>query len=180
LALTGGETVLELACGPGVNFPLLVRAIGPAGGLVGLDYSEEMLAAARERARDAGWRNVELVQGDAATVELPLESFDAALCIVGLSVVPDHEGAIERVRAALKGGGRFVVLDGRLDRGLIRFLGPVLEPLLTYVSNAGWERDLVGDLERALDRVSVDEVNAASLFIVTAHKAAPAARAGGA
>jgi hypothetical protein len=34
--------VLELACGPGVNLPLLERAIGPSGSLTALDYSEEM------------------------------------------------------------------------------------------------------------------------------------------
>jgi SAM-dependent methyltransferase len=105
--------VLELACGPGVNFPLLERAIGTSGRLTALDYSQEMLAAARERARGEDWHNVEFVQGDAARTELPAESFDAALCILGLSVIPDHQAAIARVLAALKGGGRFVVLDGR-------------------------------------------------------------------
>ena len=180
LALEGGEAVLELACGPGVNFPLLERAIGPAGKLVGLDYSEDMLAAARERARDEGWRNVELIQGDAATAELPPASFEAAICVLGLSVVPDQRGAMGRVRAALKSGGRFVVLDGRLNRGPVRLLAPVLKPLLTMVSNARWERDLVGDLERAFDHVSVDEFNAGSLFIAVAHKGPSATKARGA
>lgn len=86
--------MLELACGPEVNLPLLERAIGTSGKLTALDYSQAMLAAARERARGEGWQNVELVQADAARTQLPAESFDAALCILGLSVIPDQQAAI--------------------------------------------------------------------------------------
>jgi ubiquinone/menaquinone biosynthesis C-methylase UbiE len=174
--------VLELACGPGVNFRLLEGAIGTSGKLTALDYSEEMLAAARERARGKGWQNVELVQGDAACTELPAESFDAALCTLGLSVIPDHQGAIARVLAALKGGGRFVVLDGRPGplRGRCRMLNPALKPLFRYVYNADVEKDLVRDLERAFDEVAVDDFNGGSLFIAAARKAAGPAGAGSA
>jgi SAM-dependent methyltransferase len=61
--------VLEIACGPGVNFPFLEEAIGPSGRLAALDYSEEMLAAARKRARIEGWHNIDFVHGDAARSE---------------------------------------------------------------------------------------------------------------
>jgi ubiquinone/menaquinone biosynthesis C-methylase UbiE len=180
LGLQGGEAVLELACGPGVNFPLLERAIGPSGKLTALDYSQEMLAAARQRARREGWRNVELVQGDAARTELPAESFDAALCTLGLSVIPDHQAAIARVLAALKGGGRFVVLDGRPGplRGRGRLLNPALRPWFRYVYNADVDKDLVQDLAQAFDEVAVEEFNGGSLFIAAARKAAGSAGAG--
>jgi S-adenosylmethionine-diacylgycerolhomoserine-N-methlytransferase len=171
MGLKGSENVLELACGPGVNFARLERTIGPSGSLTGLDYSEEMLASARERAQREGWRNIEFLQGDAARTALPAESFDAALCILGLSVVSDHEAAIARVQAALKSGGRFVVLDGRLDRGPARPLSLVLKPLFRKASNADTEKALVADLERAFDSISVEEFNGGSLFIITAQKA---------
>jgi ubiquinone/menaquinone biosynthesis C-methylase UbiE len=182
LGLQGGEAVLELACGPGVNFPLLEHAIGPRGKLTALDYSQEMLAAARQRARGEGWRNVELVQGDAARTQLPAESFDAALCTLGLSVIPDQQAAIARVRAALKGGGRFVVLDGRPGplRGRGRLLNPALRPWFRYAYNADVEKDLVPDLERAFEAVAVEEFNAGSLFIAVARKPAGPAGAGSA
>lgn len=174
LGLKGGEAVLELACGPGVNFPLLEQAIGPSGKLTALDYSQQMLAAAQQRARGEGWHNVELVQGDAARTQLPAESFDAALCTLGLSVIPDHQAAIAQVLAALKGGGRFVVLDGQPGplRGRGRTLNPALKPLFRYAYNADVDKDLVADLKRAFDDVAVDEFNSGSLFIATAYKAA--------
>jgi ubiquinone/menaquinone biosynthesis C-methylase UbiE len=48
LGLRAGETVLDLACGHGVNFALLENAIGSSGHLVALDYSEQMVTAARD------------------------------------------------------------------------------------------------------------------------------------
>jgi ubiquinone/menaquinone biosynthesis C-methylase UbiE len=171
LSLRGGETVLDLACGPGVNFALLEEAIGPSGRLVALDYSEEMVTSARERALREGWQNVEVLQGDAARMQLGVGSLDGALCTLGLSVVPDQRGAIERVKAALDPGGRFVVLDGRTFRGRARVLNPIIKPLFKYTSN--WrdpDSDLVAELERAFDQVAVEEFNGGSLFIARASK----------
>jgi ubiquinone/menaquinone biosynthesis C-methylase UbiE len=171
LGLERGEAVLEIACGPGVNFALVEQAIGTSGTLTALDYSQEMLASARKHARVEGWQNIDFVQGDAARAELPAASFDAALCTLGLSVIPDHRAAIDRVLDALKGGGRFVVLDGRLVRGPGRFLNPALKQLVKYVSNADPDRNLDQDLKRTFDEVSLDRFDAVSLFIATARKA---------
>lgn len=111
-----------------------------------------------------------------------MESFDAALCVLGLSVVPDHQAALARVLAALKGGGRLVVLDGRPGplRGRGRLLNPALKAWFRYVYNADVDKDLVRDLEQAFDAVAVEEVNAGSLFIAAARKPAGPAGAGGA
>jgi ubiquinone/menaquinone biosynthesis C-methylase UbiE len=171
LGLKRGETVLDLASGRGVNFALLEDAIGPSRRLVALDYSEEMVAAARDRVWREGWKNAEVLRADAASMELAAGSLDGALCTLGLSVVPNQRGAIERVEAALGPGGRFVVLDGRTFRGPARVLNPAIKPLFKYTSN--WRRpdaDLVAELERAFDEVAVEEFNAGSLFIARASK----------
>ncbi|MGH9185354.1 MAG: class I SAM-dependent methyltransferase [Acidimicrobiales bacterium] len=172
LALQCGDAVLEVACGPGVNFELIEKRIGPSGRVTAVDHSEEMLASARACAGAEGWHNIEFVHADAAHVELPADSFDAALCVLGLSVMPDHRGAMAQVRNALKAGGRFVVLDARLPRGPARVFNPALKLLIKYVSNADADRDLLRDLGEAMDEVSVDEFNAGTLFIATAYKTA--------
>jgi ubiquinone/menaquinone biosynthesis C-methylase UbiE len=171
LGLRSGEAVFDLACGHGVNFALLEKAIGPSGRLVALDYSEEMVTAARECVLREGWHNVEVLQGDAARMELGTGSLDGALCTLGLSVISDQRGAIERVKAALGPGGRFVVLDGRTFRGPARVLNPAIKPLFSYTSN--WrhpQADLAAELERAFDQVAVEEFNGGSLFIARASK----------
>jgi ubiquinone/menaquinone biosynthesis C-methylase UbiE len=53
LELRSGQRVADLACGTGVGAVEMARAVAP-GEVIGVDYSEGMLAAARERARDAG------------------------------------------------------------------------------------------------------------------------------
>jgi len=56
LHLRPGQTVLDIACGTGRNFPLILEKIGPAGRLVGVDYTAAMLARARERVEREGWK----------------------------------------------------------------------------------------------------------------------------
>jgi len=48
LNLQPGQTVLDIACGTGRNFPLILEKIGPTGRLVGVDYTDAMLARARK------------------------------------------------------------------------------------------------------------------------------------
>lgn len=64
LGVRPGGTVLDLGCGTGLNFPLLLDDVGQNGRLLGVDASAGMLAGARKRVRTAGWDNVTLLQGD--------------------------------------------------------------------------------------------------------------------
>ena len=49
LSLGPSQAVLDIACGTGRNFPLILDRIGPTGRLVGVDYTEAMLSRARRR-----------------------------------------------------------------------------------------------------------------------------------
>src|SRR5687768_14344094 len=62
LSLGPGDKVIDVACGTGLNFSALESAIGPAGGIVGIDLSGDMLAQARRRTEDNGWANVTLIE----------------------------------------------------------------------------------------------------------------------
>ncbi len=112
LHLQVGQTVLDVACGTGRNFPLILEKIGPTGRLVGQDYTSAMLNKARESVQRAGWKNVELFQGDAARIELD-ERFDAALCTLAMGVIPDHRGALDRMLRQVKPGGWLAIGDAK-------------------------------------------------------------------
>ncbi len=112
LHLQPGQTVLDIACGTGRNFPSILEKIGPTGKLVGVDYTSAMLARARARVERAGWENVELIQGDASSIDLK-RKFDAALCTLAMSVIPDYRSALECMAAHLKQGGRLTIGDGK-------------------------------------------------------------------
>src|SRR5262249_28669135 len=61
LEVTEGLTVLEVACGTGLNFAAMEKRLGAAGTLIGVDYSEGMLERARRKIAKRGWQNVHLV-----------------------------------------------------------------------------------------------------------------------
>jgi SAM-dependent methyltransferase len=56
LAPAAGDRVLDVACGTGATLPLLARAVGPDGAVVGIEQSPEMAARAAARAAAAGLR----------------------------------------------------------------------------------------------------------------------------
>jgi demethylmenaquinone methyltransferase/2-methoxy-6-polyprenyl-1,4-benzoquinol methylase len=110
LELRPGDTVVDVACGTGQNFPMIEQAIGPDGRIVGVDLTDAMLAQAQDRVDTHGWRNVRLVQADAARFDFPTE-VDAILSTYALTQVPGCGGVIAQGAAALSGNGRWVVLD---------------------------------------------------------------------
>jgi ubiquinone/menaquinone biosynthesis C-methylase UbiE len=121
LGLRAGATVVDMACGTGLNFPLLQQVIGPGGRIVGVDLTDAMLARARERIEANGWSNVSLVQADAAGFDFPAE-VDAILSTYALSQVPECATVIAHGAKALSGGGRWAVLDLKVPDSTPRWL----------------------------------------------------------
>ncbi len=110
LRLAPGDTVVDIACGTGLNFPLLEERVGPRGRIIGVDLTAEMLEQARARVERAGWRNVELVHSDAAEYDFPA-GVNGILSTCALTLVPEYDEVIARGAVALASGGRLAVFD---------------------------------------------------------------------
>jgi ubiquinone/menaquinone biosynthesis C-methylase UbiE len=110
LGLRPGATVIDVACGTGLNFPLLQEAVGPGGRILGIDLTDAMLARAEDRIKANGWSNVTLVQADAAGFGFPAGA-DAIVSTYALTQVPGCAEVIAHGAAALAAGGRWAVLD---------------------------------------------------------------------
>lgn len=112
LRLRPGERVLELACGTGRTLPLLTRAVGADGRVLAVDRSRAL--SDRARRRTAGVGNVELITADWLDVEIGAP-VDAAICVLGLSVIDRWEEALDRLFGALAPGGRLAIVDQIAD-----------------------------------------------------------------
>ncbi len=110
LGLRPGDSVVDMACGTGLNFSLIEDAIGPSGRIAGVDLTDAMLAQAKDRVAANGWSNISLVQADAAEFGFPAQ-VDAILSTYALTQVPECAEVIAHGAAALSSGGRWVVLD---------------------------------------------------------------------
>ena len=121
LRLRRGDTVVDMACGTGLNFSLLREAVGPEGRIVGVDLTDAMLDRARVRIETNSWSNVSLVQADAAEFDFPT-GMDAILSTYALTQVPECREVIAHGAAALSAGGRWAVLDLKVPDSTPRWL----------------------------------------------------------
>jgi demethylmenaquinone methyltransferase / 2-methoxy-6-polyprenyl-1,4-benzoquinol methylase len=107
-----GGHALDICCGTGDLAILLARRVGPGGRIVGIDFSEEMLAIARRRAAAAGVGTIcRFAVGDAEALALPDRRFDVAAMGFGLRNVAHPDGALREVRRVLHPGGRLAILE---------------------------------------------------------------------
>lgn len=109
-AVQAGMRVLDLACGAGSQSLRAAERVGPDGRVVASDISGVMLEHVRRSAARAGLQNVETVESAAEDLPVPPESFDAAICRMGLMLFPAPTKAVQAVRRALRRGGRFSAL----------------------------------------------------------------------
>ena len=123
LRLEPGDVVLDIACGTGLNFPLIEAGIGAEGLLIGLDFSPGMLAKARRKVQRNRWENVRLIHADAGILSeellkehAGLGRVDKMLCALGFSVIPDWEAVFARSWALLRPGGRYAIMDWHVKR----------------------------------------------------------------
>lgn len=156
LHLQPGQTVLDVACGTGRNFPLILEKIGASGKLVGVDYTGAMLARAQEMVKREGWKNVELIQADAAYIDLK-QTFDAALSTLAIGVIPDYQNALNRMVKHLNTGGRLAIGDAKRSSGIAGLSFNWLANLLGYGAAEDMSRRPWEVLERKLDNFSYIE-----------------------
>ena len=172
LDLSPGDTVVDMACGTGLNFSLLEDAIGPEGRIVGVDLTDAMLDQAQSRIETNGWSNVSLVEADAAEFDFPT-GVGAILSTYALTQVPECRDVIARGAAALSPGGRWAVLDLKVPQSTPRWLTHLgiatVRPFASiedWVARRPWEAIRTGMQETLVD-VSWTELFFGTAFLAS-------------
>lgn len=174
LAPVPGDTVVEIGCGTGMNFPLLQAEVGPSGRIIGVDISEEMLKRAARRVREAGWNNVELVHASAADYRFP-DKVDGIIATGVLTYEPDYDTVIARGARVLAPGRRWAVFDCKMPRGWFRHLVPLLVWIFRPfgISKALFDRTPWQSIRRHLRNPMIEEFHFGLIFTASGEAPAP-------
>ncbi len=98
--------ILEVPVGTGVMTMPIYKEL-PSAAITCLDYSADMMGAARQKAEAAGIKNVTFRQGDVGALPFADETFDVVLSMNGFHAFPDKEAAYRETFRVLKRGGTF-------------------------------------------------------------------------
>lgn len=116
LALSPGDGVLDVACGPGNFARDFARAVGEAGLVVGIDASRPMLERAVGDTRASKLDNTVFVHGDAAALPFRDASFDAVCCFAALNLIEEPWKALDEMTRVLTPGGRIAIFTSCRSR----------------------------------------------------------------
>ncbi|MFO0774800.1 MAG: methyltransferase domain-containing protein [Nitrospiraceae bacterium] len=134
LSLQPNERVLEVGVGTGLALPLYPSHCR----IVAIDFSEGMLARARERAQSLP--HVELHRMDAAAMDFPDNSFDTVVAAYVVTAVPDYRSVVSEMIRVCRPGGRIVMLNHFTNGN--KFIAAVEKVISPLTKQLGWRTDL--------------------------------------
>jgi arsenite methyltransferase len=137
LNLRAGEVVLDVGCGSGLSFGRLREKVGPAGSVMGIDQSPEMLGLAQRRIAENGWENTRAVEAFTEQVELPWQ-FDALLFHYTHDIL-QSESSVRNLLTYAKPNARIAIAG-------MKYFPLWMEPLNVYAffKNYAWNGNGAG------------------------------------
>ena len=102
--LRPGMRVLEIACGTGLVTMRAAAAVMPGGSVLATDIANEMVAETATQALSKGLDNVKTARMEAENLPLDDDSFDVAICALGLMYILDPVRALEEMCRVVRTG----------------------------------------------------------------------------
>ena len=111
MAVRPGATVADLGAGDGFFTARLAKAVGDSGRVYAVDVSLDALRNLRNRVKDDGLSNVEIVEATYDDPKLPAGTLDAVLIVNAYHEMKSYKEILARLKTALKPDGRLVIVE---------------------------------------------------------------------
>lgn len=100
------QTVLDIATGTGLVSIEIAKKVGNDGYVIGVDIAESMLKEAQKKAQKLNINNLEFLQTDIESLELPTEKFERISCCAAMVIFNDITNVLNHCYSWLKLGGK--------------------------------------------------------------------------
>ncbi|MBK8301396.1 MAG: arsenite methyltransferase [Chitinophagaceae bacterium] len=144
-----GDTVIDLGSGAGNDAFVARKFVGEKGKVIGVDFTDAMIARARDNAEKLGLNNVEFRQGDIEDMPVTANKADVIVSNCVLNLVPNKHKVFSEVYRVLKPGGHFSISDIVLEGELPAKWKEVAELYAGCVSGAIQRKEYLGIIEEA-------------------------------
>lgn len=139
--LREGMTVLDLGSGAGNDVFIAAKIVGPAGKVIGIDMTEQMIGRAETNKKKSGIEHVEFRLGEIEALPVESHSIDVVISNCVLNLVPDKRKAFSEIYRVLKPGGYFTVSDIVVEGTLPSSLRKLAEAWAGCVAGALEKKD---------------------------------------
>lgn len=144
-----GDTVIDLGSGAGNDAFVARKLTGDKGKVIGIDFTEAMIARARDNAEKLAFNNVEFRQGDIEDMPVTSNKADVIVSNCVLNLVPNKHKVFSEIHRVLKPGGHFSISDIVLEGELPAKWKQIAELYAGCVSGAIQKSEYLGIIEEA-------------------------------
>ncbi len=144
-----GDTVIDLGSGAGNDAFVARKLTGEKGQVIGIDFTEPMIARARENAEKLSFNNVEFRMGDIEDMPVTANKADVIVSNCVLNLVPNKHKVFGEIFRVLKPGGHFSISDIVLEGFLPAKWKDVAELYSGCVSGAIQKKEYLSIIEEA-------------------------------
>ena len=155
-----GDTVIDLGSGAGNDCFVARAEAGETGRIIGIDFTEPMIAKARANSEKLGFNNVEFRQGDIEKMPVTSNVADVIVSNCVLNLVPNKMGVFTEMFRVLKPGGHFSISDVVLVGNLPENIRNQAEMYAGCVSGASQKDDYLSMItEAGFTNVTIQKEN---------------------